>query len=315
MRIGLDAMGGDFAPEVTVLGADLFLQEYPTGYELVLFGDQEAILSVCRAHQIDVSRFEIVPTTEVIAMGDHPAKAYAQKTDSSICVGYQHLAARKIDGFASAGSTGAMMVGAMYTAKVIPGVLRPTIATIAPRLDGKGNVLLDIGLNADCKPDVLYQYAVIGSLYAEFVYNIPSPRVGLLNIGSEPEKGDLVTKSAYQLMDGSKDFNFIGNVEGHEIFSDKADVIVTNGFVGNIVLKEAESFSHIAKKMGLKHPFFDRVNPEIQGGTPVLGIDANVIIGHGASNDIAIKNMLKITQQVIAGNIPAKIKKYLNLLA
>lgn len=308
MRIGLDIMGGDHAPEVTVAGAIGAYPELAPDTKLVLIGDQKAILDLCRKEHFDASVFEIVDAPETIGMGDHPAKAFAQKTNSSINIGYGMLSKGLIDGFASAGSTGAMMVGAMYTVKQIPGVLRPAISTFPPRLDGKLNVLLDVGLNPDCKPDVLYQYGILGSLYAEFVHEIKNPKVALLNIGEEEEKGDLLSKSAYALMKGTSQFNFIGNVEGRDLFTDKADVIVCNGFVGNVVLKEAEAFYFMFKNLGLSHSFFDKINPDNHGGTPILGINANVIVGHGSSNSRAIKTMVLLTEKVIHADLPRHIK-------
>ena len=310
MKIGLDVMGGDFAPEVTVLGAISAYDHLHRGARLVLIGDAKAITDICRRENFESSQFDIVDAPEVIHMSDHPAKAFAQKTKSSIYVGYELLSAGKIDAFASAGSTGAMMVGAMYTVKSIPGILRPGIASPAPRADGGMNILMDVGLNPDCKPDVLYQYGLLGSLYAEFVNNIPNPRVALLNIGAEAEKGDNLTKAAYPLMAASKDYNFVGNVEGHEVFLNKADVIVCDGFVGNVLLKAAEGFSRIAKQRGINDQFFESLNADNYGGTPVLGINSNVVVGHGASNSIAIKNMILLAQNVMGADLPSKIKKY-----
>ena len=310
MKIGLDVMGGDFAPEVTVLGAISAYDCLHKNSRLVLIGDETAIVDICRREQFDPSCFDIVDAPDIIHMSDHPAKAFAQKTRSSIYVGYKLLSAGKIDAFASAGSTGAMMVGAMYTVKSIPGILRPGIASPAPRADGGMNILIDVGLNPDCKPDVLYQYGLLGSLYAEFVYNIPNPRVALLNIGAEAEKGDNLTKAAYPLMAASKDYNFVGNVEGYEVFLNKADVIVCDGFVGNVLLKVAEGFSDIAEKRGINDSFFKSMNADKYGGTPVLGINSNVIVGHGASNSTTIKAMILLTQNVIGADLPAKIKKY-----
>ncbi len=310
MRIGLDVMGGDFAPEVTVLGAISAYEQLHEHARLVLIGDAKAIVEICNQQHFDPSRFDIVDAPEIITMADHPAKAFPQKTRSSIYVGFELLSAGKVDAFASAGSTGAMMVGAMMVVKSIPGILRPAIAVAPPRPDGKRNILLDVGLNPDCKPDVLYQYGLLGSLYAEFVYNIPNPRVALLNIGAEAEKGDLLTKSAHLLMAEATEYNFIGNIEGHEIFSDKADVIVCDGFVGNVVLKAAEGFQHMLAGRGIVDEYLDAFNPDSYGGTPVLGINSNVIVGHGASNSTAIQNMIFLTQEVIEADLPSKIKKY-----
>ena len=310
IKIGLDIMGGDHAPEVTTLGAIDAFKHLRKDARLVLIGDAKAIENICKREGFDASGFEIVDAPDTIQMSDQPAKTFSQKTSSSIYVGYQLLSSQKIDAFASAGNTGAMMVGAMYTVKSIPGILRPGIAVAAPRVDGKINILIDVGLNPDCKPDVLYQYGLLGSLYAEFVHNVPNPRVALLNIGSEAEKGDTLTKSTYPLMAASKDYNFIGNVEGNEIFHDKADVIVCDGFVGNVILKAAEGFKQILENRGIYDDFFEAFNPDNYGGTPVLGINSNVIIGHGASNSFAIKNMILLTQNVIEADLPAKIKKF-----
>lgn len=310
MRIGLDVMGGDYAPDATLGGAVLARQILPADVQLVLIGDQKIIEEYLQNKGVSSTGLEIVPSTEVIEMGDHPAKAFSQKTQSSIHIGFQLLQAGKIDGFASAGSTGAMMVGAMYTVKSIPGIIRPAITGPIPKLNGGSSILLDVGLNADCKHDVLYQYGILGSLYAEYVYNVEKPKVALLNIGEEEEKGNLLTKAAYQAMHGTTDFNFIGNIEGNEIFDDKADVVVCDGFVGNVVLKQAEAFYKISRKLKLKDAYFDRFNFENYGGTPVLGINSNVIIGHGISNDVTIKNMILLTKDVISANLPSKIKQY-----
>jgi phosphate acyltransferase len=310
MRIGLDVMGGDYAPDATLAGAVLARQILPDDVHLVLIGDQKIIEAYLQNKGVSSNGFEIVHSSEVIGMGDHPAKAFSQKTQSSIHIGFQLLQAGKIDGFASAGSTGAMMVGAMYTVKSIPGIIRPAITGPIPKPGGKYSILLDVGLNADCKHDVLYQYGILGSLYTEYVYKVANPKVGLLNIGEEEEKGNLLTKAAYQAMHGTTDFNFIGNVEGNEIFDDKVDVIICDGFVGNVVLKQAEAFYKLTRKLNIHDEYFERFNFENYGGTPVLGINSNVIIGHGISNDITIKNMILLTKDVISANLPAKIKQY-----
>jgi len=310
MKIGIDIMGGDFAPEATVLGAILAHKEFSSNNKIVLIGKQEEIVTILNRENVDPELFEIVHASEVIEMNDHPAKAFSKKPDSSIAKGFQLLAQGKIDGFASAGSTGAMMVGAMYTVKSIPGVIRPVITASVPKPSGGYSILLDVGLNPDTKPDVLYQYAILGSIYAESVYGINNPKVGLMNIGSEEEKGNLVTKSAHEMMKDTTDFNFIGNVEANELFAEnKADVIVCDGFVGNVILKEAEAFYALYKKRKLYDEFFEKFNFENYGGTPVLGINKNVVIGHGISNDIAIKNMILHTKDVVEANLSEKIKE------
>jgi phosphate acyltransferase len=310
MNIGLDVMGGDFAPDATIAGAILARQQLAPEIGLVLIGDENIIREKLAEKGGIASDFQIVHAPEVIEMGDNPSKAFAAKANSSIRVGYNLLIEKKIDGFASAGSTGAMMVGAMHTVKSIPGVIRPCIMAGVPKANDKFTVLLDVGINPDCRPDVLYQYALLGSLYAEFVYGIQKPKVGLLNIGSEDEKGNLLTKATFQTMQGTRDFNFIGNIEGNEMFEEHIDVIVCDGFVGNVMLKEAEAFYVQIRKRGIKDPFFERFNFENYGGTPVLGINSNVIIGHGISNDKAIMNMVLHTRQVVEADLPSKIKEF-----
>ena len=261
-----------------------------------------------------MGKFDIVATSEVITMSDHPAHAFAKKSDSSIVRGFEALARGEIDGFASAGSTGAMMVGSMYAVKPVEGVIRPTISSIIPTVSGCG-LLLDVGLNVDCKPEVLYQYGIIGSVYAQSVLGIDNPRVGLLNIGEEREKGNAQAKTTYEMMaDNGGQFNFVGNVEGTQLFSGKiADVIVCDGFVGNVVLKQAEGIYHITKKMGVQNAFLDQMNYENVGGTPVLGINAPVIIGHGCSSPLAIKSMIKQTERTIKADMVNKLKKILKV--
>ena len=242
-------------------------------------------------------------------MGAHPTKAFAQKPNSTISVGFQLLKDQKIDAFISAGNTGAMLVGSMFSVKAVPGIFRPCIASILPKENGGTGLILDVGTNADCKPDVLYQFAILGKLYAEFVLKVNTPKVGLLNIGEEPEKGNLVSQAAYNLMKDSKDFNFIGNVEGRDLFNDKADVIVCEGFVGNVVLKTAEAFYTLIKKTRAENDYFKRFNYEIYGGTPILGINGNVIIGHGISSPLAFKNQILQCRTVIEAALPEKIKQ------
>jgi phosphate acyltransferase len=313
MRIGVDIMGGDFAPEATVLGAILAQKDLPADVKLVLFGPKDQIEAICKRVNQDPGAFEIVNTTEVIEMGDHPAKAFAAKPNSSIAVGFGMLYKKKIDGFASAGNTGAMLVGTMYTIKATPGVIRPCISTVIPQFEGPPAILLDVGLNPDCRPDVLYQYAQIGKVYSHQVYGIEDPKVALLNIGSEDAKGNLIVKSTFDLMKDSKDFNFIGNVEADHIFGKcNANVIVTDGFVGNIVLKEAEGLYKVMRKRGLTDDYFEKFNFEHYGGTPVLGVNGTVIIGHGVSNDKAIRTMIIQTKNVIEAQVSEKISELFN---
>lgn len=310
MRIGIDIMGGDYAPLATAEGALLCLKEISAEVELVLIGDRESILTHISSKNGDPEAFDIIHTSEVIGMGENPSKAFTQRSDSSIVVGFRMLQQGMIEGFASAGNTGAMLVGSSYMIKTVPGLIRPAIATVIPSVDGPGNILLDAGINPDCRPDVLYQYGILGSIYAQYIYGVKKPRVGLLNIGAEDSKGNLVTRSANELMKGSNDFHFIGNVEGNDLFSNKkADVVVCDGFVGNVVIKEAEAIYSIVCKRGIEDAFFKKFNYENYGGTPVLGINANVVIGHGISSSLAIKNMILHTISVVDAGLSNKIKE------
>lgn len=313
LKIGIDAMGGDFAPEATVIGAIEAAKLISGDSRIVLFGDKERIEAVLGESGCSSDTFDIVGTTEVIEMGENPTQAFAKKPDSSIAVGFGYLKEGKIDGFASAGNTGAMMVGCMTTVKQVDGVVRPAISSLIPTTGGREVLLLDVGLNVDCKPEVLYQYGIIGSTYARSVMGIEKPRVALLNIGEEKEKGNIQTKAAYELMEGSADFNFVGNVEAKHLFDGKtADVIVCDGFVGNTILKMAESIYDMAVEGGVKHSFFDNFNYERVGGTPVLGINAPVVIGHGCSSPKAIANMVLQTEKTIKGYVADKLKKIFN---
>lgn len=303
-------MGGDFAPEAAVKGAVMALDAIGPDSRIVLFGDEAKIKAVLATENCPLERFDIVATTEVIEMGDHPAKAFQAKTDSSITVGFGYLAKGAIQGFASAGSTGAMMVGSMYAVKPIEGVVRPTISSIVPTVGGRPALLMDVGLNVDCKPEVLAQYCLIGSIYAEAVLGIPAPRVALLNIGEEETKGNAQIKATYELVKEDNRINFAGNVEGSHIFSGKvADVIICDGFVGNTVLKMAEGLYRINKAMGVANPFWDAMNYENVGGTPVLGVNATVIIGHGCSSPKAIKSMILSTERCIKADLTAKLQR------
>ena len=309
MRIGIDILGGDYAPEATVNGSILAYQELQSKATLVLFGDKEKITEICNKSGFNPSNFEIVHTAVNIGMDEYPAKAFTTKPDASIPLGFSYLKAKKIDGFASAGNTGAMLVGAMQVVKSIPGVLRPCITAGIPKNTGVPTILLDVGINPDCKPDVLYQYGIIGSLYSELVYGVKKPRVALFNIGSEEEKGNLLTKATHQAMKGTTDFNFIGNVEGTGLFSEDIDVIVCDGFVGNTILKTAEAFYVLLLKRQIKDEYFRQFNYENYGGTPILGINAPAIIGHGISGPGAIKNMILHTVSVVESKLTEKIKQ------
>lgn len=312
MKIGIDIFGGDFAPDANVAGAILAQKEFPQDTKIVLIGDQEAILNCLSAHGGKPEDFEIVHAPDQITMHDHPTRAIPQKPNSSISIGFDLLASNEIQAFASTGNTGAMLVGSIYKIHTIPGIIRPCITSTLPAVDGSNSILLDVGSNADCKPDVLYQFALLGSLYAKNVYGVERPRIALLNIGEEESKGNLLTIATYKLLAESDELNFVGNVEGRDLFLGKADVVVCDGFTGNIVLKEAEGIYTLMKKRGIKDAYFDRFNYENYGGTAILGVKGNVIIGHGISNDLAVKNMLLHSCQVAKSGLSKKINEAFN---
>jgi len=312
MKIGIDVLGGDFAPDANIAGAILAKKELPEEVVIVLIGDQETILSGLSALDENPEGYEIVHAPDVIEMTDHPTRALTQKPNSSIAVGFQLLAKGEIKAFASTGNTGAMMIGSMFVINTIPGVIRPCITSTLPSINGSQSIILDVGSNADCKPDVLHQFAVLGSLYSKRVYGNDNPRVAILSIGEEESKGNIVTLAAHKLIAASDDINFIGNIEGRDLFSGKADVVVCDGFTGNIVLKQAEGMYELMRKRGIEDEFFDRFNYENYGGTPILGVKGNVIIGHGISNDIAVKNMILHAHEVAISGLTSSINEAFN---
>lgn len=312
MKIGLDIMGGDFAPKATVLGAITAYKALLPEQKLVLIGDKTLAEPYFSEQGFNPDLVEFIHTTEVIGMAEHPTKAIVQKPNSSIALGFQLLKDGAIDSFASAGNTGAMLVGSMFSIKTIPGIIRPAITAMVPKLKSGYGIILDVGANSDCKPDVLAQFGVLGSIFVENVLNIKSPKVGLINIGEEEEKGNLLTLAAHSLMKEEKSINFIGNIEGRDLFNEKADVIVCDGFTGNIILKLAETFYILTLKKGFKDEFFDRFNYETYGGSPILGINSNVIIGHGISTPKAISNMLLLSRDMIETKLVDKIKAAFN---
>ena len=312
MKIGIDIMGGDYAPEKTILGAIEAQKILDDSCQIYLFGDKHKIIPLLEEENINPGKFEIIHCPEVIEMAENPAKSFGAKPNSSIVVGYHYLKTGQIEGFTSAGNTGAMMVGAMHVVKSIPGVIRPGIATTLPNLKGGQTIIIDVGINPDCRPDVLYQYGILGSVYCKYIFNVDDPKIGLLNVGSEEGKGNLLTKNTYELMKDNKDFNFIGNVEGNDIFNDEIDVIVCDGFVGNVILKEAEAFYKILKKRNINDEFVERLNFEHYGGIPILGINQIVTIGHGISGSEAIKNMILQTKKEIEAKLSEKLKEAFN---
>lgn len=308
MKIGIDAMGGDFAPLEVLTGVQQFLQEGTGTVHVVLIGDEEKLTPLLQESGLLQDRCSVVHAPQVIDMHEHPTKALKEKPQSSIAVGFGLLAKEKTDAFISAGNTGAMLVGALYALKTIEGVLRPTISTILPKENGGTGLLLDVGLNSDCKPEQLNQFAIMGSVYAQNILGIDKPRVALLNIGEEEGKGNLLAQATYPLLKENSHIHFVGNVEGRDLFLDKADVIVCDGFTGNVVLKLAESLFEITGRKRIQHEYFDRFNFEDYGGTPVLGVNKPVIIGHGISKALAFKNMLLLAEKMIEKDMMGKLQ-------
>ncbi len=299
-------MGGDFAPIEALIGIQQYLEEGKA--HLVLFGDEEKIGALLSTYPLPLGTYTIVHAPQMIDMHEHPTKALKEKQQSSIALGFHMLAGGKTDAFISAGNTGAMLVGSLYALKAIEGVLRPTISTIIPKENGGTGLLLDVGLNSDCKPEHLNQFAVMGSVYAQNILGIENPRVALLNIGEEEGKGNLLAQATYPILKQNTHINFIGNVEGRDILMDKADVMVCDGFTGNVILKMAESIFDITGRKDIRHDYLDRFNFENYGGTPVLGVSKPVIIGHGISKGKAFKNMILLAQKMIEKDIMQKLQ-------
>jgi len=309
MNIGIDMMGGDFAPLEAVKGIQLFVEQHHGTATVFCIGDEAQVNPLLQEYGLS-SKVQVVHAPEVIGYNEHPTKALKEKQQSSIAIGFHLLATGKIDAFASAGNTGAMLVGAMFSIKAIEGVQRPTIATIIPKINGTTGLLLDVGLNADCKPEQLNQFAILGSLYAKHILNIDQPRIGLMNVGEEEGKGNILAQATYPLLKENAEINFAGNIEGRDIFGDKTDVIVCDGFTGNIILKMAESFYDIAHQRNVhKDEYFSRFHYENYGGTPVLGVAKPVIIGHGISNAVAFKNMISLSEKMIETDLCGKMKE------
>ena len=309
MKIGLDMLGGDYAPLEAVKGVQRYLNAGGQTDRLVLLGDEGVIVELLAAHGIPSEGMTIVHAPESIDMHEHPTKALKEKRSSSIAVGFGLLAAGRIDAMISAGNTGAMLVGAMFSIKPLPGILRPTIGAYMPRENGSLGFLLDAGINADCKPEHLVQFATLGTLFVKHILGIEDPRVGLVNIGEEEGKGNILAQAAYPLLKESPGIRFIGNIEGRDILMDKADVMVCEGFTGNVVLKLAESVYDIVKRRNIRDDYFDTFNYETYGGVPVLGVEKPVIIGHGISGAEAFHNMILMAERMIDNDLPGRIRE------
>ncbi|MDR0619118.1 MAG: phosphate acyltransferase PlsX [Bacteroidales bacterium] len=307
MRLGLDVMGGDFAPQNAMEGVILALPELGNDDTLILIGKESVIKQKLSEKGVSDKRLSIVNADEVIEMEEKPIKALKEKPNSSLSIGFQMLNAGDLDGFASAGNSGAVLAGAVSIVRCIPGVIRPCIGTVLPTENGSYAMLLDIGTTPDAKPDVLVQFAILGSIYME-IFGKKNPSVCLLNVGTEAGKGNQQTSTAFPLMQQSKHLNFIGNREPRDLFKGEADVFVADGFVGNIVLKELETFYRLLQKRGISDPFFDAFNYELYGGTSLLGINAPVVLGHGISSALAFKNMILQVKDVYSSGVLQKLR-------
>ncbi len=308
MNIGLDMMGGDFAPLEAVKGLKQFLSVNISAVNIYCIGDEALVNPLLTEYQVASPILHLVHAPEVIGYHEHPTKALKEKQKSSIAIGFHLLATGKIDAFISAGNTGAMLVGAMFIIKPIEGLIRPCVSGVVPKSNGETGLILDVGLNADCKPEQLNQFAVLGSLYAQSILHVSNPKVGLLNVGEEEGKGNLLAQATFPLLKENSQINFVGNLEGRDIFGTKADVIVCDGFTGNIVLKLAESVYDLAEMRNFSSDeYFNRFHYEIYGGSPVLGVAKPVIVGHGISSAKAFNNMLHLAVQMVETDVCSKM--------
>jgi glycerol-3-phosphate acyltransferase PlsX len=307
MRIGIDAMGGDFAPLEAVLGSCEAARRYPH-LHLLLYGNKAATDALLQDHGYGLANIEVIHCSEAIGMSEHAVKAITSKKDSSIVRGLAGLASGECDAFMGAGNTGAMYAASLFTVKPIEGVQRPCLTSILPKPEGAHGVLLDVGANADCKPEMLNQFAILGALYSQLVYHVDTPKVGLLNIGEEEEKGNVLTLAAHAMLKENKHINFVGNVEGRDIFGDKADVVVCDGFTGNVVVKSSEGLFYRLMKRGVEDDYLDKFNFRHYGGTPVLGVNKPVVIGHGISKADSFVKMVELCEEIIRTGLIEKIR-------
>jgi glycerol-3-phosphate acyltransferase PlsX len=318
IRIAVDGMGGDAAPEVVVAGAVQAANEYD--YEIVLVGPEDVLKQHLRQHHVVGGKLTIHHASEIVGMAESPVHAVKRKRDSSISVGIKLVKEKKADAFVSAGNTGAVVAAATLHLGLLKGAKRPGIAITAPTLRGL-IIIIDVGANVDSRAEHLFQYAVMASTYVSYMFKKPRPSVGLLNIGEEESKGTDVMRETYKMLRDSQ-LNFIGNIEGRDVFNGRSDVVVCDGFVGNIVLKVTESLADVLVKLAVKEfkknpllrfgvwlfgPFFESVQKETDyteaGGAQLLGVDGAVVISHGSSNAKAIKNAIKVAAQAVQNDI------------
>jgi len=323
MKIVVDAMGGDHAPEVVVEGAVAAVQEYENT-EVVLVGDEQRIRSLLAKARYNGNKISVYPSTEIIEMSESPAASVRKKRNSSIVVGINLVKEGAAEAFVSAGNTGAVVCAATLSLGLLPGIERSGIGIIAPTLKGMA-MIIDVGANIDPKPTQLLQYGIMADAYMRDILNVNSPTVGLLSVGEEETKGTDFVKETHSLFEASH-LNFIGNVEGRDLFSGRCDIIVCDGFVGNVALKVSESLAealqiflkrHITSSpMGmlgflLLKRSFSRFKKSLDyseyGGAPLLGINSVVIIGHGRSNARAIKNAIRVSKEEVERRFNEKL--------
>lgn len=327
MKVALDAMGGDFAPELTIAGAVEAVNEYDV--EVILVGDRQQLDDSLSTRRYPSNKISIVHASEVVSMQESPAVALRKKKDSSIRVAVELVKSNLADAAVSAGHSGVAMATALFLLGKLPHVDRPAIATIMPSLTGFF-VLIDAGANVDCKPDNLLQFAQMGNAYYREIFGVPEPLVSLLGIGEEDTKGNELTKEAFKLLRHAG-MNFTGNIEGKDLFAGKADVIVCDGFIGNIVLKVSEGLAEAILKM-LKREIINAttgklgyllIKPAIRnfrrrtdyseyGGAPLLGINGTCIISHGRSSSKAIKNAIRVSAEMAEKKVHETIAKTLD---
>lgn len=301
-------MGGDFAPAAPIDGAILAAKRLAAQAEVVLIGDKALILQELEARGQSPEAFSIVHTDQVIGMEESPTKSVASKPNSSINVGIGMVAKGQLDGFVSAGNTGAMLVASIMGLGKIKGVIRPTIAALIEIGGGKAALLSDVGANVDCKPEVLLQFGILCKIFLKSVYQIENPKIGLVNVGEEESKGPEAVKAAYQLMKASERINFVGNAEGRDIYSGHADAYICDGFTGNVVLKFGESMYSLLKGRFPTDDFIETFNFENYGGVPILGVKGISIIGHGISTPKAIESMIVSAVKAAENKLIQKIE-------
>jgi phosphate acyltransferase len=307
MRIALSAIGSNPAPEISVEGAGLAIKELPSTAEIMLIGDENIIKPLLDKHNLNLANIKVIHASEEVLAGEHPTKAL-QKPNSDISIGFNLIKNKQADAFCCTGNIAAMNLCASYITKTFPRIIRPAMAGFIPKANGY-TIILDAGANTDCKPDVLQQFSRIGSVFAKNMFGLDNPRIALLNLGKEEQNAAMPTEAAAQLIATFEKVNFTGYIQAHDLFSDKADVVICDGFVGNTIIKMAESFYPLMKERNLTDEFIERFNYEIMGFKPILGINGNVITGKPASSSLAVKNMLHLSFRMAGAKIHSRIKE------